>query len=63
MLRRILLGFGANAFSQAINIAIQLVSLPLFLLYWDASTYGTWLLLSALPGYLMMADVGMVLVA
>ncbi len=60
MLRRIILGFGANAFSQIVSIIIQLFSLPLFLLYWDASTYGAWLLLSALPAYLSMADVGMV---
>lgn len=60
MLRRIIFGFGANAFSQAVSIVIQLLSLPLFLLYWDASTYGSWLLLSALPAYVSMADVGMV---
>ncbi|ACK51533.1 polysaccharide biosynthesis protein [Methylocella silvestris BL2] len=63
MLRRILLGFGANAFSQGVSIAIQLFSLPLFLLYWDSSTYGTWLLLSAIPAYVNMADVGMVTTA
>ncbi len=60
MLRRIILGLGANAFSQIITIAIQLLSLPAFLLYWDASQYGVWLLLSALPAYLSMADAGMV---
>lgn len=63
MLRRLILGFGANAFGQIINILIQVSSLPLFLLFWDASTYGTWLVLSALPGYLSMADVGVVSVA
>jgi O-antigen/teichoic acid export membrane protein len=63
MLRRLVLGFGANALGQAINIVIQIFSLPLFLLYWDVETYGTWLLLSALPAYLSMADVGIVSVA
>lgn len=63
MLRRLILGFGANAFGQVINIVIQIVSLPLFLLFWDASTYGTWLVLSALPAYLTMADIGIVSVA
>jgi O-antigen/teichoic acid export membrane protein len=63
MFRRIILGFGANAFGQAVNIVIQLASLPLFLLYWDASTYGSWLLLSAVPAYLNWAECGVVGVA
>ena len=63
MLRRMLLGVGANAFGQIVTIFIQLLSLPIFLTYWDASTYGTWLLLSALPAYLSMADIGMTSVA
>jgi O-antigen/teichoic acid export membrane protein len=60
MMRRIISGFGANAFGQVIGIIIQFLSLPLFLLYWDASTYGSWLVLSAVPTYLSLADVGMV---
>ena len=60
MLRRIAFGFGANAFGQIVNIVIQLFSLPLFLLYWDMSTYGSWLMISAAPSYVSMADVGMV---
>jgi O-antigen/teichoic acid export membrane protein len=60
MMRRIIAGLGANAFGQAISIVIQLFSLPLFLLYWDASKYGVWLMLSAVPAYLSMADIGMV---
>ncbi len=58
-----LAGSGANAFGQAITIGIQLFSLPLFLHYWDAATYGAWLILSAIPSYLSMADVGMVTAA
>ena len=42
---------------------IQVASLPLFLLHWDANRYGTWLMLSAVPTYLLMADVGMVATA
>ncbi|WP_395666719.1 lipopolysaccharide biosynthesis protein [Methylocella sp.] len=63
MLRRIILGLGANAFGQAVTIAIQLFSLPLFLYFWDPARYGSWLLLSAIPAYVMMADVGMVTAA
>lgn len=60
LLRRIVAALGANAFGQAVNILIQLASLPLFLYHWDMNTYGTWLMLSAMPAYLSMADVGMV---
>jgi len=60
MMRRIISGFGANAYGQGVTIIIQVFSLPLFLAYWDASTYGSWLMLSALPAFLSMADVGMV---
>jgi O-antigen/teichoic acid export membrane protein len=63
MRRRIIAGMGANSFGMAITIGIQLVSLPLFLHYWDAATYGKWLILSAIPSYLSMADVGMVTAA
>lgn len=63
MKRRIIAGMGANSFGMAISIGIQLVSLPLFLHFWDTSTYGVWLILSAIPAYLSMADVGMVTAA
>jgi O-antigen/teichoic acid export membrane protein len=60
MKRRVLAGMGANSFGMALTIGIQLVSLPIFLHYWNTSTYGVWLMLSAIPAYLSMADVGMV---
>lgn len=63
MKRRIIAGMGANSFGMAITIAIQLVSLPLFLHFWNLETYGKWLILSAIPSYLSMADVGMVTAA
>lgn len=63
MARRVVAGLGANAFGQAVHVLIQLLSVPLFLRRWDTATYGTWLLLSAAPAYLAMADVGMVTTA
>lgn len=63
MKRRVVAGMGANSFGMAISIGIQLASLPLFLYFWDTATYGTWLMLSAIPAYLSMADVGMVTAA
>lgn len=56
-------GIGANTYDQLANIFMQLVSLPVYLSHWDVKTYGTWLVISAIPSYLSMADVGMVTVA
>jgi O-antigen/teichoic acid export membrane protein len=63
IVRRIVAGLGANAFGQAVHVVIQLLSIPLFLRRWDVATYGVWLMLSATPAYLSMADVGMVTIA
>lgn len=63
LLNRVIAAMGAGAFGQAVIIIIQVFSLPLFLKRWDTATYGTWLLLSAMPSYLSMTDVGMVATA
>lgn len=56
--KRIVKGLGANVFAQAINIVIQLTSVPIFLHFWGADLYGKWLILSSIPGYLSMSDIG-----
>ena len=63
MIRRIIAGVGANSFGMAVSIGMQLGSLPLFLHFWDLATYGEWLMVSAIPSYLSMADAGMVTAA
>lgn len=63
MRQRLVAAWGANAFGQGVSILIQLASLPAFLMVWDMPTYGAWLLLSAIPSYLGMADLGMVATA
>jgi len=60
ILRRVVAGMGANAFGQSVSVGIQLLSLPIFLHHWSTSTYGAWLLISAIPAYLSMSDIGMV---
>jgi O-antigen/teichoic acid export membrane protein len=57
--RRILAGMGALLVGQALNIFIQLVSVPSFLYVWDTANYGRWLLISAIPSYLSMLDGGL----
>ena len=63
MKRRIIAGMGANSFGLSITIGIQLLSLPIFLHFWDTSTYGIWIMISAIPAYLSMSDAGMVAAA
>ncbi len=61
--KRMIHGIGANSFAQAVNLLIQLVSVPLYLHYWSLEEYGYWVLLSAAPAYFAMADAGVVSVA
>jgi len=61
--QRILRGVGANAIGQFVTVGTQLLSLPLFLHYWTLSQYGEWLIVSAIPAYFSLADVGIGTVA
>ncbi len=55
---RIFRGAAGQGVSQAVTIIIQFASVPIFLLYWDVDLYGEWLILSAIPSYLLMSDLG-----
>jgi O-antigen/teichoic acid export membrane protein len=41
-----------------VTLLVQVVSVPLFLHYWGAALYGAWLMMSAVPAYLSMSDMG-----
>jgi len=56
--KRLIKGLFANGFGQAVNVVIQLASVPLFLSCWGVGLYGEWLVLSAIPVYLSMSDLG-----
>ncbi len=60
---KLLRNLGANAYGQLITIIIQLVSVPLYLHYWGVALYGEWLILSAIPAYLALSDIGFATVA
>jgi len=60
---KLLRNLGANAYGQLITIIIQLASAPLFLHYWGVELYGEWLILSAIPAYLSLSDIGFASVA
>lgn len=49
----------AHGFSQAVNIAIQLLTVPIFLKHWGVDLSGEWLLLSTLPAILAMSDLSL----
>ena len=55
---RLIKGLGAQGYGQAVNILIQVVTVPLLIHAWGVTLYGEWLILSAIPVYLAMSDVG-----
>lgn len=57
-IRRIIKGFGANVYGQLVNIIVQLCGVPVLLHFWGGRLYGEWLILSAIPVYLSMTDLG-----
>ena len=56
--RRLIRGFGATALGPVVTAAIQLGSIPILLHTWGVAKYGDWLILSALPSYLSLSDLG-----
>ena len=55
---RLIRGFGATALSPVVTAIVQVVSVPVFLHVWGAKLYGEWLIISAIPTYLALSDVG-----
>src|SRR6202158_3286586 len=56
--RRLIRGFGATALGPVVGAIVQLSSVPVMLHVWGAAKYGDWLLLSAIPNYLTVSDLG-----
>ncbi len=55
---RILHNLFAYTLAQGINTFGQLVLVPIFLYFWGKELYGEWLLLSTIPAYFAMNDIG-----
>jgi O-antigen/teichoic acid export membrane protein len=55
---RLLKGFAAQGFAQVVNLVIQIGSVPLFLHFWGKFLYGEWILLSTVPSYFALSDLG-----
>src|SRR2546426_46998 len=58
IVHRLLKGFGASLYGQAVVIVIQLAGVPILLRHWQTQLYGEWLILFAIPSYLSMTDLG-----
>lgn len=56
--QRLMRGLGATALGPVVTAIIQLGSIPVLLHAWGAAKYGDWLLLSAIPSYLTLSDLG-----
>lgn len=63
LIRRVASGVGANAYGQLITVAVQILTMPIFLTYWDIERFGIWLMLSAFPAYLSLLDLGVLTVS
>jgi O-antigen/teichoic acid export membrane protein len=57
--KRLALNLGANFFSQLQTVVSQLAVVPLFLCFWSKGAYGVWILVSAIPANLSVADAGL----
>src|SRR5258708_39598444 len=60
---RLIRGFGATALGPVVTAIVQIVSVPVFLHFWGGKLYGEWLIISAIPIYLALSDVGFATVA
>ena len=58
MLKRIISVLGANIFGQICTVLIQFLGVPVFLNFWGQAFYGEWLMIIAIPSYLMVTGTG-----
>lgn len=61
--KRVALTFTAQIYNQLITLGVQLMLVPVLLHNWGIEKYGVWLILSAIPTYLVFADFGFTLSA
>lgn len=56
--RQFLSAAAAQLFSLAVTIALQLLIVPILIWIWGVERYGVWLLISAVPAYFSLLDMG-----
>lgn len=50
---------GVQIGGQAVQMAIQLAAIPIFVSTWGIANYGVWLVLFTIPAYLTVGDLGL----
>lgn len=56
--RRLFFGFLSNLVSKFATSIIQLVQVPVFLHFWSVPLYGEWMIVTAIPTYLSLSNMG-----
>ena len=51
-------GLGANGLALLVTLIIQVLSVPVFLYSVGVNAYAEWLILTAIPSYLSLTDLG-----
>lgn len=58
--KRLISGSAANLVSIAVGMLLQLAAVPVLTSAWGLATYGTWLMLTTIPTYFALTDLGFV---
>jgi peptidoglycan/LPS O-acetylase OafA/YrhL/O-antigen/teichoic acid export membrane protein len=56
--RRLLSAYSATLVGPLVTVLVQLVNVPVMLRCWGPELYGGWLMLTAIPAYLLISDLG-----
>lgn len=56
--RRIALGVGATMLDRVVGVGLQLALVPILASHWGLERYGAWAMLTAVPGILLLCDLG-----
>jgi O-antigen/teichoic acid export membrane protein len=56
--RRLFLGFLSNLVSKFAMSMIQFIQVPVFLHFWSVPLYGEWMIITAIPTYLSLSNMG-----
>ncbi|RSL16796.1 O-antigen/teichoic acid export membrane protein [Edaphobacter aggregans] len=56
--QRLFFGFLSNVISKFATSLIQLIQVPVFLHFWSVPLYGEWMIVTAIPTYLSLSNMG-----
>ena len=56
---RVLRGVAANLYDKGVVALLQLLNIPVLTHYWGADGFGVWLMLTTIPTYVAVSDIGL----